>query len=188
MNTLESIRLMVEEHENIRRMLQVTRNICYRVMTEGEYDMDDFPKIIDFIKVYADKHHHGKEEDILFETMKSELEKLAQSGAITGMYIEHDLGRLYISNLERALKEFQAGNDEGRMDIIANAVSYTNLLDRHIEKENTALYKFAEKMLKDDSKIFIDKESQKVEDLAAEAGLQDKYLNLLDQLEDKYLN
>lgn len=184
---MESIKIMVEEHENIRRMLKVTRNVCYRVMTKDDYDVNDFPRIIDFIRTYADKHHHGKEEDILFETMKKELEKLAQSGAITGMYIEHDMGRLYILNLEKALKEFKGGNDEARMDIIANAVSYTNLLDRHIEKENTALYKFAEKMLKDESKTFIDEESKKVEDLATESGLQDKYLTLVKELEDKYL-
>ena len=185
---MESIKIMVEEHENIRRMLKVTRNICYRVMTKGEYDISDFPRIIDFIRIYADKHHHGKEEDILFETMKTELEKLAKSGAITGMYIEHDMGRLYILNLEKGLMEFQAGNDEARMDIIANAISYTDLLDRHIEKENTALYKFAETMLKDESKSFIDKESKKIEDLATESGLQDKYINLLEELEEKYLN
>ncbi len=179
---------MVKEHENIRRMLNVTRNICYRVMTNGEYDLSDFPKIIDFIRIYADKHHHGKEEDVLFVTMKNKLEKLAQSGAITGMYIEHDQGRLYILNLEKALKEFENGNDKSRMDIIANAVSYTNLLDRHIEKENTALYKFAEKMLNDESKSFIDKESRKIEDLATESGLQDKYISLISELENKYLD
>lgn len=185
---MESIKIMVEEHENIRRMLQVTRNVCYRVMTNDDYDPADFPKIIDFIRTYADKHHHGKEEDILFETMKNELEKLAQSGAITGMYIEHDMGRLYILNLEKALKEFESGDDKARMDIIANAVSYTNLLDRHIEKENTALYKFAEKMLKDESKKFIDEESKKVDDIATESGLQDKYISLLTELENKYMN
>lgn len=178
---------MVEEHENIRRMLKITRNVCYRVMTKGDYDVDDFPRIIDFIRIYADKHHHGKEEDILFETMKEELETLAKSGAITGMYIEHDMGRLYMLNLEAALKEFKNGNDEARMDIIANAVSYTDLLDRHIEKENMALYKFAEKSLSDESKAFIDEESGKVEDLATESGLQDKYIALIEELEDKYL-
>lgn len=178
---------MVEEHENIRRMLKITRNICYRLMTKDDYDISDFPRIIDFIRGYADKHHHGKEEDILFETMNNELEKLAKSGAITGMYIEHDLGRLYMLNLEEALKNFESGNDEARMDIIANAVSYTNLLERHIEKENTALYKFAEKMLKDEAKSYIDKESQKIEDLASESGLQEKYLALISELEKKYL-
>lgn len=179
---------MVAEHENIRRILKVVRSLCYKVMTKDDYDVDDFSKIIDFIRTYADKHHHGKEEDILFETMNKEIEKLAKSGAITGMYIEHDMGRLYMLNLEKALKTFQDGDDKARLDIIANAVSYTDLLDRHIEKENTAMYKFAENMLKEESKSFIDAESKKVEDLATESGLQDKYMSLLEELESKYIN
>lgn len=179
---------MVEEHENIRRMLKIVREVCYRVMIKGDYDVVDFSKIIDFIRIYADKHHHGKEEDILFKTMNEEIEKLAKSGAITGMYIEHDMGRLYMLNLEKGLKAFKAGDDKARLDIIANAVSYTDLLDRHIEKENTAMYKFAENMLKEESKAFIDAESKKVEDLGLESGLQDKYLKLLEDLEKKYMN
>ncbi len=68
------------------------------------------------------------------------------------MLIEHDLSRLYIANLEKALDEYENGNDEARLDIIANAISYTDLLDRHIEKENNALYKFANNMLTEKAK------------------------------------
>lgn len=183
---MESIRIMVDEHTNIRRMLKVVRNVCYRVMTQGEYDLDDFPKIIDFIRTYADKHHHGKEEDVLFETMSRSLENVAKSGAITGMYIEHDLGRLYIASLEQALDRFKLGEDEARLDIIGNAIGYTDLLDRHIEKENTALYKLAERMLDDTNKSFVEEECKKVEEKATEAGLQDKYIELVLELENKY--
>lgn len=184
---MESIRIMVKEHENIRRMLKVIREICYRVMTKGDYEISDFPRVIDFVRNYADKHHHGKEEDILFETMSKEIEKLAKSGAITGMYIEHDWGRLYMANLEKGLEGFENGNDSSRLDIIANAIAYADLLDRHIEKENTALYKFAENMLSGESKISIDEECKKIEDLATEKGLQEKYIAMVEELESKYL-
>ncbi len=186
-NNLEAIEIMVKEHDNIRRMLKVMRKICYNLMTKSDYDLGDFPKIIDFVRNYADKHHHGKEEDILFTTMNREIEKLAKSGAITGMYIEHDNGRLYMNNLKTALEEFKKGNDEARLDIIANAISYTDLLDRHIEKENTAMYKFAERMLNDRVKSTVDAECRKIEKKAAEMGIQEKYLKLLDELEIKYL-
>ena len=39
-----------------------------------EFDVEDITRIIDFVRTYADKHHHGKEEDILFATMNQELE------------------------------------------------------------------------------------------------------------------
>ncbi len=183
---MESIDIMVAEHENVRRMLKVIRNISYRVLTNGQYDIDDFPRIIDFVRTYTDKLHHGKEEDILFATMEKELEKLAKSGAITGMYIEHDNGRLYMANLEKGVEAFKKGNDEARLDIIANAICYTDLLDRHIEKENTAMYSFAEKMLSDEIKAYVDEESRKIDLEARSQGTQEKYENMLSELEEKY--
>lgn len=184
---MKSIELMVKEHENIRRMLKVVRSVSYQIMTLGEFDMEDIPEIIDFIRVYADKHHHGKEEDILFKTMNEKIEKLRKAGSITGMYIEHDLGRLYIQDLESAVKAYDQGSDEARLDIIANAIGYTNLLDRHIEKENMAMYRFAEKMLEDEDKKYVEEESEKIEKQATEDGLQEKYIKLLERLEKKYL-
>ena len=184
---MNSIKVMVEEHENIRRMLKVIREVSYRLMTQGDYDIDDFPRIIDFVRTYADKHHHGKEEDILFKTMNEEIEKLSKSGAITGMYIEHDMGRLYMANLEKAIEGFKSGDDRKRLDIIANGISYSDLLDRHIEKENTAMYKFAENMLNDNTKVFIENECEKIENLATEAGVQNKYIALIEEMESKYL-
>ena len=177
---------MVNEHENIRRMLKVGRNLAYRVLTLGEFDIDDISKVIDFVRSYADKHHHGKEEDILFKTMNEKLEKLAKAGAITGMYIEHDMGRLYMRNLEAGVESYKAGDDKARLDIIANIISYADLLERHIAKENTAMYKFAVNMLDDASKDYIEKEAGKIEKSAEEDGVQEKYMAILEELEDKY--
>lgn len=179
---------MVDEHSNIKRMLKVIREVSYRVMTLGKFDIQDVKSIIDFIRTYADKHHHGKEEDILFKTMNKEIQRLSKSGAITGMYIEHDTGRLYMTNLEKGVKAYEEGSDEARLDIIANAICYADLLDRHIEKENNAMYKFAENMLNDTSKSYIEDECRIVEEDATKSGVQEKYLLLLEELEKKYLN
>ncbi|WP_409227190.1 hemerythrin domain-containing protein [Gudongella sp. SC589] len=183
---MKSIEIMVKEHENIRRMLKVLREVSYRIMTGGKYDLEDLPEMIDFVRNYADKLHHGKEEDILFEAMNAQIEKLAKSGAITGMYIEHDQGRLFIANLESGYKSFKEGDDRARLDIIGNAIAYTDLLDRHIEKENTALYKFAENMLPDEIKSKVDADCDQVENEATISGTQARYLNMLDIMEDKY--
>ncbi len=46
------------------------------------------------------------------------------------MLIEHDQGRLYMQNLEKALGELDKGNEEAKLDIIANSISYSDLLYR----------------------------------------------------------
>lgn len=182
---MNSIDIMVKEHENIRRMSKVIRKYCYKVLKDEKIDYSDFYKIIDFIRNYADGHHHSKEEDILFKVLGEEAPKLKSSGAITGMFIEHDYSRLYVSNLETALKKYEEGDDEQRLDIIANAISYTDLLDRHIEKENKGIYNFANNILKDNIKDKIDKESEKIDLIAKEKGVQKKYLAILNELEEK---
>lgn len=176
---------MMEEHENIRRMSKVMRGYCNKVLNCKEIDYDDFHKIIDFIRNYSDGHHHVKEEDILFDRLGREVPKLADRGAITGMLIEHDLARLHVANLEMALADYKDGNDEARLDIIANAISYTDLLERHIEKENNALYKFANNMLTKEVQREIDDMCQEVDKKAMERGDAERYLELLKELENK---
>ncbi|NSB31242.1 hemerythrin-like domain-containing protein [Clostridium saccharoperbutylacetonicum] len=66
---MDGINLMIEEHKNIKRMLLVIRKACLGIMNGKEIDYADFERIIDFVRNYADNHHHGKEEKLLFNRM-----------------------------------------------------------------------------------------------------------------------
>ncbi|WP_315117161.1 hemerythrin domain-containing protein [uncultured Clostridium sp.] len=181
---MNAIELMVEEHKNIKRMLKVIRRYCYKVLKDENVDYNDFYRIIDFVRNYADKHHHSKEENILFTLMDEEFE-MGKKGPITGMLIEHDLGRLYMHNLELALKELENGNEEAKLDVIANAISYTDLLNRHIDKEDSIIYTFAERSLSEKSKDILNTRSREVEEKANQTGVQNKYISLIEELEKK---
>src|SRR5699024_3483679 len=161
---------MVNEHDNVERMIKVIRKYCYKVLKDEDIDYKDFYKIIDFIRNYTDGHHHAKEENILFKAMGEKMPNLVENGPITGMLIEHANARLYVLNLEEALEEYEKGNDEARLDIIANAISYGDLLSRHVDKENNAIYTFAEKMLDEDVKEEVDRKCNEIEQAAEEKG------------------
>ena len=182
---MNSIELMVNEHKNIKRMLAVIRKYCFKVLKNQQLDYNDFYRIIDFVRNYADKHHHGKEEDYLFNRMIEEIKGPTEKLVKHGMLVEHDLGRLYMQNLEKALKALENGEEEAKIDIIANAVSYTNLLYRHIEKEDDVVYKFAERNLSKESLKKLDEDCKRIEKEAKEKGVQDKYINLIYELEEK---
>ena len=68
---MKSIDIMVEEHENVRRMLKVIRKVLLQgALLDEDIDYDDFYKIINFIRDYMRGHHHSKEEDrLLFKMM-----------------------------------------------------------------------------------------------------------------------
>lgn len=182
---MNSIRLMMDEHQNILRMLEVTRKYCLNMLKNEAVDYNDFYKIIDFVRNYADKHHHGKEEILLFNRMVDELGPAADKLVRHGMLAEHDMGRLYISELEAALKKLEEGDEEAKLDVIANAMSYVNLLKRHIHKEDNVVYKFAENNLKKETLAIIDDESGNFEKKAEGIGVQLKYLELLAEMESK---
>jgi hemerythrin-like domain-containing protein len=79
---------MVEEHRNIKRMLTVIENTAIKVLKNEARNYEDFFAFIDFVRNYADKHHHGKEEIVLFDKIDdgagTVAEKLVKHGIAGG--------------------------------------------------------------------------------------------------------
>lgn len=181
---MKAIEIMNEEHKYILRMLQVIRKCCFKILNNEEVIYEDFDNIIDFIRNYADNHHHKKEEKILFIKMVEELGEAAEKAVNHGMLVEHDLGRLHVRELVSALEKVKAGEEEAKLDVIANAISYTHLLMRHIDKEDRVIYKFAERNLNDEVMKFIDDECENYEINNEE--IKNKYISILEDLEKRY--
>ena len=160
---MKAIEIMNEEHKYIIRMLHVIRKCCFKILNGEEVIYEDFDKIIDFVRNYADNHHHKKEEKILFVKMVEELGEPAEKAVKQGMLVEHDLGRLHIRELVEALDKLKAGEEEAKLDVIANAISYSHLLTRHIDKEDRVIYKFAERNLKEETMQFVNLECENYE-------------------------
>ncbi|MGI6705013.1 MAG: hemerythrin domain-containing protein [Clostridia bacterium] len=182
---MNCIELMVEEHRNIKRMLVVIRKYCYRILQDERIEFEDFYKIIDFLRNYTDEHHHGKEESMLFNRMLNELGPIAEKLITHGMLVEHNLARLHIQELEDALKRVREGDDEARLDVIANAISYTHLLKRHIQKEDDAMYTYASQRLNKETLDALNQECKEYEEDSTRRALRGEYLSLLRELERK---
>ena len=183
---MSAIEIMNEEHRYITRMLNVVRKISFRILQGEKINYDDFDLIIDFISSYADNHHHKKEEKILFSKMIKNLGKVGEVVVKNGMLVEHDLGRLYIRDLSQALNKLKSGDEEAKLDIIANAISYTNLLERHIDKEDRVIYKFAERELDEAILNTINKECIDFEE--KNSDVKSRCILILEKLERKYIS
>lgn len=184
---MDAIKLLMDEHVNIKRMLKVIRKMAERVLDNQAPDYNDYSQAVDFVRNYADVHHHMKEEKVLFKYMREELSDMI-GGSLEGMTIEHNLGRMYIANLELALKSYESDRSESRLEIIANAISYTNLLNKHIDKEDLGLYMFAQKNLSIEALEKLNCEVELLETEATESSIQAKYIGILSKFEEKYLD
>ena len=183
----QSVILMEEDHANINRALGVIRNICLQLMQGGEVPDEDFREIIEFVREYADKHHHGKEEKYLFPVMVKKLGPVGEKLVTNGMLVEHDLGRADVLSLETALNEYKKNPRlELKLDILSYAMAYAHLLQLHIEKENSVVYPFAERGLSEEDIKDINEKSQAFEDEQTAKGVQKHYLDILEKLEKKY--
>lgn len=181
---MNAIELMNEEHKNIKRMLKVVRVICKDILDSKEINFDDFDEVIDFIANYADKHHHNKEEVILFTKMTENLGAVAEKIVKHGMLVEHDFGRLYIQELKVALEKMKNGDDDAKLDVIANGISYGHLLERHIDKEDKVIYKFAQRELSEEILKEVENECRLYEESSEDNKV--RYLEILEKLEKKY--
>ncbi|MBC6695453.1 hemerythrin domain-containing protein [Terrisporobacter mayombei] len=181
---MSGVDLLIEEHKNVSRMLVVIRKACFKLIETKEIDYDDFYNIISFIRNFADGHHHKKEEIFLFNRMVEHLGEAGKNAITHGMLVEHDLGRLYIKNLEEALKNLNDGNEEAKLDVIANAISYATLLENHIHKEDNVIFSFAKRGLSEDVLKTVDEECYKYE--KENSHTREVNLGILKTLEDKY--
>ena len=112
------IDLLRKEHLNIIAFTEHLKNCCCAILEGADVNVLEFKECIDFARFYADKHHHGKEEQILFryllENPGSATEKLIRNG----MFVEHDLGRFHITELENALKQYTVISKKKTMSVI----------------------------------------------------------------------
>lgn len=142
------IEALLKEHEEISRFSEQLEQRCIALMEENQFDMEAFRADIDFIRTYADERHHKKEEELLFKAMLEELGEAAVPSVKHGMLVEHNMGRMYVMQLESAVETYaNAHTAANKLDILAQAMGYVHLIRRHIYKENHALYPFAQRAL-----------------------------------------
>ena len=90
---MKPTKILSEEHKNIIKIIEALNKECDSLESGKPLDKEFFIKAVDFIKNYADKFHHAKEEDILFkEFNKSQ----SHCNPTEQMLYEHDLGRNFI--------------------------------------------------------------------------------------------
>lgn len=183
---MKATQQLKDEHEGIKLMLNILETLCIDIENGKQLNSEHFEKILDFIKGFADKCHHGKEEDVLFPSLIDHgMSK--EGGPIAVMLHEHKLGRDYIKALSSAFVDFKGGNKPAIADIISNSRSYIELLRSHIEKENNVLFMMTDKVLNEEeqSKAFNEFEKLEIEKIGP--GKHEEYHELLKELKNIYL-
>jgi hemerythrin-like domain-containing protein len=171
---------LTHDHEAILSALNVLDAMVGRLGSAAAPSADDLRGFIGFLKEFADKCHHGKEEGILFPAlMDAGMPK--QGGPIAVMLSEHVEGRTRIKEMEQAVS--------GAMDAAAFARAsqgYAELLRAHIAKENDVLFPMAERFLASPELEKIHGKFQEHEETVIGHGRHEELHRMLKTLKQKY--
>lgn len=127
--------LMVE-HRLIERMIALMGKELERMKKEKTADVSFIDKAVDFIRTYADKCHHGKEEDILFRDLSKKDLSAEHKRIMEELVNEHVIGRSNVKSLVEARNAYER-NQQGALDgIIEGFEKLTGFYPKHIEKED----------------------------------------------------
>ena len=136
-NYSPAVKNLVDEHVLIKRLLALVPTITDFVEKSETVDKELILNCVDFIRGYADKFHHMKEEDILFKYVDE------QSEIIKIMYEDHVTGRNHVKNV---VEGAESGN---KAQIKEHLNGYRDLLTQHIKKEDEILYPWIDRQLSD---------------------------------------
>ena len=175
-----------EEHKAIKLTLSILSNVSKRFGSGEKVDQEDLDNILEFIKTFADKCHHGKEEDLLFVAMEN-VGIPRDRGPIGVMLKEHEMGRSYVRNMSEAVDKYKAGELSYSSQFVENAKKYIDLLTQHIDKEDNILYPMADMQLSEEKQRELIEKFEELEQERIGIGKHEELHELLHHLKDKYL-
>jgi Uncharacterized conserved protein len=127
--------LMIE-HRLIERLIRCLAGEAKRIKTTGTADVSLVDDAVDFIKTYADRCHHGKEEDILFRDLGKKKLTPEHEKIMKELFEEHVMARGKVKALVEARKKYTRGTKKAAKEIGRLLVELSEFYPRHIEKED----------------------------------------------------
>jgi len=127
---------LMDEHRVIETVIGAIRQAA-----QTEIDLGFYTDLVDLIANFADRLHHGKEEDRLFPLLE-ERGLPRDGGPIAVMLYEHRLGREHVARMREGL-------DAGDRNVLRReSRAYAALLEGHIMKEDGILYPMGRNILR----------------------------------------
>lgn len=169
------------EHEAILKMLVATEEVAQRLRRDEKVRPGVLADLLEFFRLFADKCHHGKEEELLFPLL--EKKGLPRAGGPIGvMLIEHQHGRALIKEMAEAGEDYQSGREGSGARWAEAARQYTGLLRGHIDKENNVLFRMAEQLLSPDEQTHLAEDFERLEIDRMGTGTHERLHAMMDKL------
>jgi len=182
---MQPTEVLMQEHRVIEQVLDCLEAMAQRSETSGELDLDSANQAVDFFSNFADRCHHGKEENCLFPLL--EQKGFSREQGPTGVMLqEHDAGRQHVRGMTEAIGAVAAGDSSAATGFAAHARAFVLLLREHIQKEDHCLFQMADQALSEQEQAQLMESFDNVEHDDMGPGTHEKYLQIAAELAQRF--
>jgi hemerythrin-like domain-containing protein len=128
------------EHGLIDQMIKLARDETLKIATRDEFNPAFIDTTVDFLRIYADRTHHGKEEDILFRDLKDKDLSAADRQMMEELIHEHVYARETVDELVEAKEQVLQGYPEALETVVEKMAALIELYPEHINKEDNVFF------------------------------------------------
>jgi hemerythrin-like domain-containing protein len=144
---MKPIGALMREHRLIERMIGLLDAELKQMTEKNEANIDLLTTATDFLRTYADRTHHGKEEDILFRDLAKKQLSEDHMRVMYELTAEHTFARSLVTSLVNAGKAYATGNPDSLKDIMAGINEVVRFYPMHIQKEDKNFFYLAQEYL-----------------------------------------
>jgi hemerythrin-like domain-containing protein len=173
------IDMLVLEHKIILKVVHAFSVIDTQLEHGKAIDTGLIVKIVAFMRDFADKCHHAKEEDILFPAM--EAKGVPHAGCpIGGLLGEHAKGRGLVKALSDAGEAYGAGKAGAVAEMRVAISGIRQLYPNHIWKEDEMVFPMAARLFSAEEQLDMKKAFDQADDDLGQS--YDSYVNFAEEL------
>ncbi len=140
---MQPIGPLMIEHRLIERMVALMRQELERIRAniavDPEFAFVDpvfIDTAVDFLRIYADRCHHGKEEDILFMELDAKDLDPELKKTMGGLIEDHVQAREYTKELVKAKENYLRQEPDAVNQILSYLDKLTAMYPKHINTED----------------------------------------------------
>ena len=138
--------IMDAEHRLIESVVKALGRVADAIEKGQQADVAMLATAVEFLRVYADKLHHGKEETLFFP-MLVKRGVPPQGCPIGGLNHEHEKGRALVRALAEQAPAYAQGKPGAKEGLLETLHGILELYQNHIWKEDAMVFPMADKVL-----------------------------------------
>jgi hemerythrin-like domain-containing protein len=128
------------EHGLIDQMIKLVRDETLKIATKDEFNPTFVDTTVDFLRTYADRTHHGKEEDILFRDLEDKDLSAEDRQMMEELMEEHVYARETVDELVEAKEQVLQDEAQALETVVEKLAALIELYPEHIKKEDNIFF------------------------------------------------